>query len=175
LVPALTPAPWRRSARLDVSRLDLRVGRVLSTRRHPLAAALTLQEVDIGEDVPRPVASWDGGETRMEELAVLLCNLKASKKRGVVSRARILRCCTSEGVAELLAPPPGASPGDRVTFLDYPGEPDKELPSKQTLWDVLQPDMRVDSRGVANYKGCRFQVKGKGLCRAPSLTSCTIR
>lgn len=47
--------------------------------------------------------------------------MKASKKRGVVSRARILRCCTSEGVAELLAPPTGSSPGDRVTFLDYPG------------------------------------------------------
>lgn len=54
------------------------------------------------------------------------------------------------------------------------GEPDKELQSKQ-VWDVLQPDLQVDSRGVANYKGCRFEVKGKGLCRAPSLTSCTIR
>lgn len=54
-----------------MSRLDLRVGRVLSTRRHPLAAALTLQEVDVGEDIPRPVASWDGGETRMEEVELL--------------------------------------------------------------------------------------------------------
>lgn len=55
------------------------------------------------------------------------------------------------------------------------GEPDKELQSKQKVWDVLQPDMQVDSRGVANYKGCRFEVKGKGLCRAPSLTNCSIR
>lgn len=55
------------------------------------------------------------------------------------------------------------------------GEPDKELPSKQKLWDVLQPHMQVDARGVAAYRGCRFEVKGKGLCRAPSLSNCTIR
>lgn len=55
------------------------------------------------------------------------------------------------------------------------GEPDKELQSKQKVWDVLQPDMQVDSRGVANYKGCCFQVRGRGLCRAPSLTNCSIR
>lgn len=55
------------------------------------------------------------------------------------------------------------------------GEPDKELQSKQKIWELLQPDMQVDSRGVAKYKGCRFEVKGKGLCRAPSLTDCIIR
>ena len=52
---------------------------------------------------------------------MVLCNVKASKKRGVVSRARLLRCCGSEGAAELLAPPSGSGPGDRVTFLRYPG------------------------------------------------------
>lgn len=56
-----------------------------------------------------------------------------------------------------------------------PGEPDKELQPKQRMWEVLQPDMQVDGRGVATYKGCGFEVKGKGLCRAPSLTDCIIR
>lgn len=55
------------------------------------------------------------------------------------------------------------------------GEPDRELPSKQKVWELLQPDLQVDNKGVANYKGCGFEVKGKGLCRAPSLTGCTIR
>lgn len=55
------------------------------------------------------------------------------------------------------------------------GDPDKELQSKLRIWDLLQPDLQVDCRGVANYKGCGFEVKGKGLCRAPSLTSCIIR
>ncbi|XP_041820741.1 aminoacyl tRNA synthase complex-interacting multifunctional protein 1-like isoform X2 [Chelmon rostratus] len=165
--------------RVDVSRLDLRVGRILSVRRHPLAEALSVQEVDMGEDTPRKVVSKLGGKIGLEELqgslAVLLCNVKACKMRGVVSQARLLCCTTTDDVTEPLVPPTGSTPGDRVTFLNYPGDPDRELQSKQRVWELLQPDLQVDCRGVANYKGCRFEVKGKGLCRAPSVTNCIIR
>lgn len=166
-------------SRIDVSRLDLRVGRILSVRRHPLAEATSVQEVDVGENCPRIVVSKLGGVKDLDELqgslGVFLCNVKASKKRGVVSQARLLFCSASDVSTELLAPPAGSAPGDRITFLNYPGEPDGELPPKQKIWERLQPELQVDSKGVANYKGCGFEVKGKGLCRAPSLTSCTIR
>ncbi|XP_054457833.1 aminoacyl tRNA synthase complex-interacting multifunctional protein 1-like [Anoplopoma fimbria] len=165
--------------RVDVSRLDLRVGRILSVRRHPLAEMMSVQEVDVGENAPRTVVSKLGGKTNLEELqgglAVLLCNVKACKLRGVVSQARLLCCSTPDDCTELLAPPTGSTPGDRVTFLNYPGDPDRELQSKDRVWELLQPDLQVDSRGVANYKGCGFEVKGKGLCRAPSLTNAVIR
>ncbi|KAM8747018.1 aminoacyl tRNA synthase complex-interacting multifunctional protein 1 [Acanthopagrus schlegelii] len=165
--------------RVDVSRLDLRVGRIISVRRHPLAETLSVQEVDVGENANRMVVSKLGAETHLEELqgalAVLLCNVKACKVRGVVSMARLLCCSTSDDVSEMLVPPTGSAPGDRVTFNSYPGDPDRELQSKQRVWELLQPDLQVDCRGVANYKGCRFEVKGKGLCRAPSLTNCIIR
>ncbi|GAA6225449.1 aminoacyl tRNA synthase complex-interacting multifunctional protein 1-like [Lates japonicus] len=125
------------------------------------------------------VVSKLGGKTNLEELqgslAVLLCNVKACKVRSVVSQARLLCCSSSDDCIELLAPPTGSAPGDRVTFLNYPGDPDRELQSKQKVWELLQPDLLVDCKGVANYKGCGFEVKGKGLCRAPSLTNCTIR
>uniref|UniRef100_A0A3B4T2L3 Aminoacyl tRNA synthetase complex interacting multifunctional protein 1b n=1 Tax=Seriola dumerili TaxID=41447 RepID=A0A3B4T2L3_SERDU len=166
-----------RRPRVDVSRLDLRVGRILSVRRHPLAETMSIQEVDMGENAPRTVVSKLGGKIHLEEggLVVLLCNVKACKMRGVASQARLLCCSTSDDCIELLAAPMGSTPGDRVTFLNYPGDPDRELPSKQRVWELLQPDLQVDSRGVANYKGCGFEVKGKGLCRAPSLTNCIIR
>eukprot|EP00064_Thunnus_orientalis_P022238 superscaffoldBa00007330_g22427 len=164
---------------VDVSRLDLRVGRILSVRRHPLAEMLSVQEVDVGENAPRTVVSKLQGKTDLEELqgglAVLLCNVKACKLRGVVSQARLMCCSDSDDLIELLAPPTGSAPGDRVTFLNYPGEPDRELQSKQRVWELLKPDLQVDCKGVANYKGCGFEVKGKGLCRAPSLTNCIIR
>ncbi|XP_070849129.1 aminoacyl tRNA synthase complex-interacting multifunctional protein 1-like [Chaetodon trifascialis] len=164
---------------VDVSQLDLRVGRILSVRRHPLAEALSVQEVDVGEDAPRKVVSKLGGKADLEELqgslAVLLCNVKACKMRGVISQARLLCCSTTGDIAEPLVPPTGSTPGDRVTFLNHPGGPDRQLQSKQRVWERLQPDLQVDARGVANYKGCRFEVKGKGLCRAPSLTNCIIR
>ncbi|XP_072232406.1 aminoacyl tRNA synthase complex-interacting multifunctional protein 1 [Leuresthes tenuis] len=166
-------------SQIDASRLDLRVGRILSVRRHSLAEAMIIQEVDLGENAPRTVVSKLGEKTHLDELqgslAVLLCNVKASKMRGVVSQARLLCCSASDDSVELLAPPTGSVPGDRVTFLSFPGEPDRELQSKQRVWELLQPDLKVDSKGVANYKGCAFEVKGKGLCRAPSFTNCTIR
>ncbi|XP_062301204.1 aminoacyl tRNA synthase complex-interacting multifunctional protein 1 [Scomber scombrus] len=164
---------------VNASRLDLRVGRILSVRRHPLAETLSVQEVDVGENAPRKVVSKLGGKTDLEELqgglAVLLCNVKACKLRGVVSQARLMCCSDDDDHIELLAPPAGSTPGDRVTFLNYPGEPDRELQAKQRVWELLQADLQVDSKGVANYKGCGFEVKGKGLCRAPSLTNCIIR
>ncbi|XP_049922418.1 aminoacyl tRNA synthase complex-interacting multifunctional protein 1-like isoform X3 [Epinephelus moara] len=165
--------------RVDVSRLDLRVGRILSVRQHPLTDAMSVQEVDVGENAPRTVVSKLGVKTNQVvlqgSLAVLLCNVKSCKLRGVVSQARLLCCSTSDDHTELLTPPTGSTPGDRITFLNYPGDPDRELQSKQRVWELLQPDLQVDSKGVANYMGCGFEVKGKGLCRAPTLTNCAIR
>ncbi|XP_034533003.1 aminoacyl tRNA synthase complex-interacting multifunctional protein 1 [Notolabrus celidotus] len=164
---------------IDVSRLDLRVGRIVNIRRHPLAETMSVQEVDVGESATRTVISKLEEQTDFEELqgslAVLLCNIKECRVRGVAAQARLLSCSASEDSSELLTPPTGSIPGDRVTFLNYPGDPDKELQSKQRVWELLQADLQVDGRGVANYKGCAFEVKGKGLCRAPSLTNCSIR
>uniref|UniRef100_A0A3B5Q7Z0 Aminoacyl tRNA synthetase complex interacting multifunctional protein 1b n=1 Tax=Xiphophorus maculatus TaxID=8083 RepID=A0A3B5Q7Z0_XIPMA len=177
--PVSDPLSLGAESRIDASRLDLRVGRILSVRRHPLAEAMSVQDVDVGENSPRTVVSKLGGLQDLDQLqgslGVFLCNVKASKMRGVASHGRLLCCCASDVITELLAPPSGSAPGDRITFLSYPGEPDGELSSKQRIWELLLPDLQVDSKGVANYKGSGFEVKGKGLCRAPSLTNCTIR
>ncbi|KAK7910049.1 hypothetical protein WMY93_014733 [Mugilogobius chulae] len=163
--------------RLDVSRLDLRVGRVLSARSH--AHSLSVQEVDVGEPAPRTVVSKLGTNVQLDQLpgamVVLICNVKACKLRGVVSKARLVCCSQSKDCIELLTPPPGSTPGDKITFLNFPGEADKELPSKERVFERLQPDLCVDAKGVAQYKGCGFEVKGKGLCRAPTLINCSIR
>ncbi|XP_028298269.1 aminoacyl tRNA synthase complex-interacting multifunctional protein 1 isoform X3 [Gouania willdenowi] len=164
----------------EVHRLDLRVGRLLSEQPHPQVESLWVQEVDVGESRPRTVVSNRGLQqlpgSLPGSLAVLLCNVKPCKIRGVVSKARLL-CCSSPDseITELLAPPTGSLPGDRVTFLNFPGDPDRELRSKLRLFERLQAEMAVDGRGVATFRGCGFEVKGKGLCRAPTLTNATIR
>ena len=53
-------------------------------------------------------------------MAVLMCNLKPAKMRGVVSQAMVM-CASSPEKVEILDPPSGASPGDRVTFQGFPG------------------------------------------------------
>ncbi|XP_076842353.1 aminoacyl tRNA synthase complex-interacting multifunctional protein 1-like [Brachyhypopomus gauderio] len=161
-----------RDPRPDVSHLDLRIGRVLEVRKHPESESLYIQEVDVGEPAPRTVISGLANhflaEQLQDSLAVLLCNVRPVKVRGVQSQARVL-CAVNQGKMEPLDPPPGAQPGDRVTFQNYPGEAERELNPKQRVWERLVPDLRTDSRGVATYRGVAFEVRGKGLCRAPTI------
>ena len=66
--PTSDPLSLGVEPRVDVSRLDLRVGRILGARRHPLAEAMSVQEVDLGEDAPRTVVSKLGEKTQVEEV-----------------------------------------------------------------------------------------------------------
>ena len=59
-------------------------------------------------------------EEMQNRLVVLLCNLKPAKMRGIVSEAMVMCASTPEKV-EILAPPPGAVPGDLVTVAGYEG------------------------------------------------------
>ncbi|XP_043088488.1 aminoacyl tRNA synthase complex-interacting multifunctional protein 1 isoform X2 [Puntigrus tetrazona] len=167
-----------RDQKPDVTRLDLRVARVLDVRKHPESASLSVQEVELGEPAPRTVVSELTNHSLPEQLVgclvVVLCNVRPVKVRGVQSQARLL-CAVSQERMEPLTPPTAAQPGDRVTFQSYPGEPERELNPKQRIWERLQPDLSTDAKGVAKYKGVAFEVRGKGLCRAPSISNGAIR
>ncbi|MCI4387847.1 hypothetical protein PGIGA_G00079050 [Pangasianodon gigas] len=167
-----------RDPRPDVSRLDLRIGRVLAVRNHPDSESLYVQEVDVGDSAPRTVVSELANHVPPEQLqdtlAILLCNVRPVKVRGVQSQARVL-CAVNQHRMEALAPPTGAQPGDRVTFQNYPGGAERELNPKRRVWERLLPDLRIDERGVATYRGVAFEVRGKGLCRAPTISNGGIK
>jgi len=165
-------------AKVDVSRLDLRVGRIIEAQKHPDADSLYVEQVDVGEAAPRTVVSGlvkhiplDQMQNRM---AVLMCNLKPAKMRGVVSQAMVM-CASSPDKVEILDPPSGAVPGDRVTFQGFPGEPDKELNPKKKVWEQVQPDLLTDAQCVATYKGSAFEIAGKGVCKAQTMSNSGIK
>lgn len=171
-------APSQEDAKVDVSRLDLRIGRIITAERHPDADSLYVEQVDVGEASPRTVVSGlvkhiplDQMQNRM---AVLMCNLKPAKMRGVVSQAMVM-CASSPDKVEILDPPSGAVPGDRVTFQGFPGEPDKELNPKKKVWEQIQPDLRTDGQCVATYKGAAFDIAGKGVCKAQTMCNTQIK
>ncbi|XP_045393377.1 aminoacyl tRNA synthase complex-interacting multifunctional protein 1 [Lemur catta] len=163
---------------IDVSRLDLRIGCVLSAKKHPDADSLYVEEVDVGEAAPRTVVSGLVNHVPLEEMqnrmVILLCNLKPARMRGVLSQA-MLMCASSPEKIEILAPPAGSVPGDRVTFDAFPGEPDKELNPKKKVWEQIQPDLYTNEDRVATYKGAPFEVKGKGVCRAQTMANSGIK
>ncbi|KAG5260642.1 hypothetical protein AALO_G00294810 [Alosa alosa] len=161
---------------LGIWQLDLRVGRIVSARQHPEEESLCVQEVDFGEGQPRTAVSGfltsAPTEQMSERLCVCVCNGRAVRMKGVLSKVHVL-CVADYAHLEMLSPPSSALPGDRVTFNNYPGEPDRELSPR--VFGRLQPDLCTDARGVACYRGVAFEVKGKGLCRAPSICNGSIQ
>nr|XP_060635109.1 aminoacyl tRNA synthase complex-interacting multifunctional protein 1 isoform X2 [Anolis sagrei ordinatus] len=163
---------------LDVSRLDLRIGCITTAKKHPDADTLYVEEVDVGEANPRTVVSGLVKHIPLEEMqnrmGIFLCNLKPVKMRGVMSQAMLMCASTPEKV-EILVPPSGVVPGERITFEGYPGEPEKELNPKKKIWEQIQPDLHTNEECVATYKGVPFEVKGKGVCKAPTMASSGIK
>ena len=51
---------------VDVRRLDFRVGRILTVKKHPDADSLYVEEVDVGEGKARTVVRFSGGGRKKE-------------------------------------------------------------------------------------------------------------
>ncbi|XP_039199940.1 aminoacyl tRNA synthase complex-interacting multifunctional protein 1 isoform X1 [Crotalus tigris] len=163
---------------LDVSRLDLRIGCIMTAKKHPDADSLYIEEVDVGEANLRTVVSGLVKHVPLEEMqnrmAIFLCNLKPVKMRGVVSQAMLMCASTPEKV-EIIIPPNRVVPGEKITFEGFSGEPEKELNPKKKIWEQIQPDLQTNEQCIATYKGVPFEVKGKGVCRAPSMANSGIK
>jgi len=65
---------------VDVSRLNLRVGKILEVRKHPGADSLYLEKIDIGEEKPRNVVSglvkFMTVEEMQDRLIIVVANMK---------------------------------------------------------------------------------------------------
>lgn len=149
---------------IDVSRLDLRIGKILDVSRHPDADALYVEKIDCGDTTgPRTVISGLVKHVPIEEMkdkhVVVLCNLKPAKMRGILSEAMVMCASTPEKV-ELLKTPDNVKPGDRVTFDKYPSDPDPVLNPKKKIWEQVAPDIKTNEDGIAVYKDCEFKVQG---------------
>lgn len=163
---------------IDVGRLDFRVGRIVSAEKHPDADSLYVEQVDVGEGKMRTVVSglvrFIPVEEMQNRMAILLCNLKPAKMRGVTSEAMVMCASTPEKV-EILSPPEGSQPGDLVEFENYTRNPDSILNPKKKIFETCAPDLKTDSNKVATYKGVPFTVPGKGVVTAPSLTDVQVK
>ncbi|XP_068755338.1 tyrosine--tRNA ligase, cytoplasmic-like [Montipora capricornis] len=155
---------------VDPSRLDLRIGKVLSAKKHPDADSLYLEEIDIGEEKPRTVVSGLADYVPLEELkgrlVVMMCNLKPVKMRGITSEAMLLAASITDADGNRqvtpLCPPADCKPGDRVEIQGYEheiaGAPDEQLNPKKKIFEALKPDLLTSENGVAEFKGCPMKT-----------------
>nr|XP_036866602.1 tyrosine--tRNA ligase, cytoplasmic [Manis javanica] len=156
------------------SRLDIRVGKVISVDKHPEADSLYVEKIDVGEAEPRTVVSglvqFVPKEELQDRLVVVLCNLKPQKMRGVESQGMLL-CASIEGTShkvEPLDPPAGSAPGERVFVKGYEkGQPDEELKPKKKVFEKLQADFKISEECIAQWKQSNFMTKlGRISCKS---------
>ncbi len=155
LILLVEPAP-KATESIDPSKLDIRVGRVLSVERHPEADSLYVESIDLGEDAPRTVVSglvkFMKEEDLLNQYVVLLCNLKPAKMRGIESCAMVLCATSADGTkVEFLQPPPNSSVGDVISFEGFNGKPEALLKPKQKIWEAIQPNLFTNSKKEACF------------------------
>ncbi|KAJ3157087.1 hypothetical protein HDU89_002497 [Geranomyces variabilis] len=120
-----------------ITRLHLRVGRILAVEPHPAADKLFIETIDIGKkkesadeqgavaQTPEPVTIVSGLRPYYEaqELenrdVVVAVNMKPTNFRGVRS-AGMLLAAYKDDVVEVLEPPLGSAPGDLVFVAGVP-------------------------------------------------------
>ncbi|KAJ3258761.1 hypothetical protein HK103_003355 [Boothiomyces macroporosus] len=162
-----------------ITKLDIVVGKVLKVERHPDADSLYVETIDVGEPQPRTVVSGLVNFLKPEEidqkLVVILKNLKPVSMRGIKSFAMVL-CASNEDhtKVELLVPPKGSKPGDKIFFKGHAGEPEPELKPKKKVWETVQPDFLTTDDLVATWQGIPFETS-KGVVKTGSLKKAHIK
>ncbi|EFA78249.1 endothelial monocyte-activating polypeptide II precursor pro-EMAP II family protein [Heterostelium album PN500] len=162
---------------LDVSRFEIRVGKIVEVGRHETAEQLYVEKIDLGESTgPRTIASglvkFVPIEEMRDRLVLVLCNLKPRNLKGVKSEGMVLCASNADHTAvEFVDVPATAQIGERVSFAEFPGEHDKVL-KPETVEEVLK-ELKTNADRVATYKGCPFQTTA-GQCIAKSLANASI-
>jgi len=163
---------------VDVSRLDMRIGFIESAKRHPDADSLYVEEVNVGEAKCRTIVSGLVKHIPIEQMqkryAIFLLNLKPARMRGITSEGMIM-CASTPDKVEIIQPPAGVVPGERVVCNEYPGTADEMLNPKRKVWEQVQPDLRINGEGFASYKGALWRVGDKGTCKAPTMVNSPIK
>lgn len=157
-----------------ITSLDIRVGKITKVWEHPEADKLYCEEIDVGEDEPRQIASGLKPYMKAEDMegrkVLVLCNLKARKMLGFASHGMVL-CASNEDHTDVkfVNPPIDAEIGERVTVpgFDFEGEagaPMKENPmGKKKIFDKLAPHLVTSTYGVPEFLGRPFMTSA-GVC-----------
>jgi aminoacyl tRNA synthase complex-interacting multifunctional protein 1 len=172
------PATGEGGDKVDVSRLNMRIGKIVNVKKHPDADSLYVEEVEVGEPKTRTIVSGLVQHVPIEQMqdriGVFLLNLKPAKMRGILSEGMIM-CGSSPEKVEIIDPPTGAAIGDRVVVDGYPGGPDEQLNPKKKIWEQIQPDLRINDDGVATYRGVPWNTRNLGPFKVVTMTNSIIK
>lgn len=161
-----------------VSKLDIRVGKVISIEVNENSEKLYNEKIDIGNGEIRTIASGLKGKVPIENLrdsmVIVLANLKPRTLCGWVSHGMILCASDEKGNIEPIRPAEGSQPGDQVFIGDYPRQPVPELHPKKNPWDTVGPEMFVTEDKNATYQKTALWKTEKGIITTKSVVNAKI-
>ena len=147
-----------------------------------------MEQVDCGDAAgPRTIISGLVKYMTAEEIVgrrvVVLCNLKPSKMRGILSEGMLLAASApsedGEEKVELLTAPEGAAVGELVTVQGFlPPQPDEQLKSKSALevWKRVATELKTNENLEATFSDPSFRLMtSAGVCTVQSLKNASIR
>jgi aminoacyl tRNA synthase complex-interacting multifunctional protein 1 len=157
-----------------ITRVSFVVGQITKVWKHPESDKLYCEEVDIGEDKPRSIASGLQDYIPIEKMenamVVVWANLKSRKLGGFASHGMVMCAETPDkSVVELLVPPEGSKPGDLVTIKGFERDPPAQLNPKKKIMETVMPDFKIDESGLAKFKDAEW-VTERG-----NITSSTVK
>ena len=161
-----------------MSKVDIRVGKVVSIEPNPEGDKLYNEEIDIGNGEIRKIASGLRGRVDINDLkdslVVVIANLKKRNLRGWPSHGMILCTSDKDGKVEPLRPPEGSQAGDLVMIGNLPREPatDKHCP-----WEDVCKKLFVNDKKEATYKDEKDEFvwhTEKGNIVSPTIANGTI-
>ncbi|KAI0086542.1 hypothetical protein BDY19DRAFT_894826 [Irpex rosettiformis] len=172
------------------SMIDLRVGHIVDVMKHPDADGLYVEQIDFGEETgPRTVVSglvhYIPIEDMRDKYLVGVCNLKPANMRGIKSFAMVLAATSKDGKdagIELIQPPAGSRPGDRVYFEGAEFEsakPLSQLNPKKKIFETVQPGFTtLETKEAAWVNPATKSVHkirtDRGVCAAPTLVGASL-
>lgn len=144
----------------DFTKIELRVGQISKVWHHETADKLYCEEIEMGEDAPRQIASGLRDYYTLEEMQgrrlIVVCNLKKASLMGFSSSGMVLCAKSADGKVEFVTPPVDAPVGERI-MLEGVSDSDPYSASqvkKYKVWEKLfAPHLTTDADGVATWQG----------------------
>lgn len=171
----------------DICKLEFKVGKIIKAWVHPDADKLYCEEIDVGEETPRLIASGLRKHYNLEEMqgrrVVVVSNLKTKKLAGFASFGMVLCAASqqeegegSDEKVEFIEPPEGAVIGEVINFqgLPPPQPWSGAQVEKKKIFQTCAEGMRTTEEGLAAWNGHLFMTSG-GPCTCATIRNGAMR
>ncbi len=168
----------------DICKLEFKVGVITKVWVHESADKLYCEEIDIGEEQPRQIASGLRHHFSLDEMLgqrlIVISNLKPKNLVGFKSHGMVL--CAAKKVddttelVEFVEPPVNATIGETITFdgLPLPNPVAPNVVEKKKIFAAAATGLMANGDGIAHWDGHVFMTTA-GPCRTRTIYDSPLR